>query len=120
MNLFDVAFLIIPVAAIAAREFFGLKVSLPTIFLAFLAVGWGLVNLSMGRYFAALDELVRSTPHPSEELLEKWRNDGARRVFALYSGWALAAVYFAICLPLVYVARGLRRRTGGSGRSETR
>ncbi len=110
MNIFDVAFLIIPVAALVAKESGKLKLSTWSIFIIYVAVGWLLAYLGMERYFASLDELIRSPPNPSEELLSKWQNDGASQVFALYLGWVYAAVYFLFCLSIVYVVRTLRKR----------
>jgi hypothetical protein len=103
MNPFDAAFLILPVAALVAREFGKLKLPLWLVFLIYVPAGWLLMTLGVEWYFAALDKAVRSTPHPSEELLHKWQSDGAARVFAVYFGWAFAAIYFALCLWIVKI-----------------
>ncbi len=109
MNIFDIAFLVIPVAALVAKESGKLKLSMWSIFIIYIAVGWLLVYLGVERYFASLDELIRSTPNPSEKLLNERQND-AKEVFALFFGWIYAAVYFLICLVGVYVARAFRKR----------
>ena len=112
MNPFDAAFLILPVAALVAREFGKLKLPLWLIFLIYVPAGWLLMTLGVEWYFAALDKAVRSTPHPSEELLNKWQSDGAARVFAVYFGWAFAAIYFVLCLLIIKtVSFFVRRRS---------
>lgn len=110
MNLYLVVFLILPVVALAVREYGKLKLSLWVIFFVYLGAGWLLVYLAAQSHLADLDELVRNTPDPSKELLDKWQNDGAKQVFALYFGWAYAAVYFLTCLSIVYVVRALRKK----------
>jgi hypothetical protein len=110
MNIFTFGFLLIPIAAIAANEVSSKKVSLWFIFIVYVLVGWLLWNLSVWWYFQQLDELVRSTPHPSAELLEKWQNDGAANVFALYFGWLFAAVYFLVCVVIVFAIREIGKQ----------
>ena len=109
MNLFFAAFLLLPILALLAKESGKLRLPLWSIFLLYVAVGWLLVNLAVERYYAYLNELVLSTPDPPEELLNRMQNDGAKRVFALYFGWAYAGGYFLICLWIVKAARALRR-----------
>ena len=103
MSFYLLAFLILPVAAIAARLFGKLKLPLWLIFLIYLPVGWLLLVLDVERYFDSLDVLVRSTPNPPAELLDKLQNDGAARVFAFYLGWAQAAIYFLLCLWIIKI-----------------
>lgn len=107
MNLFTLGFLAIPIAAIAVREFSRRKVSLWIIFFAYVLIGWLLWNLSVWWYFAGLDELVKSTPNPSAELLSDLQNDGAAYVFAWYFGWIFAAIYFLFCLAFVLIIRDI-------------
>jgi len=110
MNLFFASFLILPILALLAKESGKLKLPLWSIFLVCAVVGWLLVNLAVEQYFASLDEVISSSPNPPEELLERRQNDGAKRVFALYFGWAYAALYFLICLWIIKAARALVRR----------
>ena len=110
MSLYLVAFLILPLAALAARESGKLKLSLWVIFFIYLGVGWLLVYLAVQSYLAGLDELVRNTPHPSKEVMDQWQNDGAMQVFALYFGWAYATAYYLTCLLIVKLVRALRRK----------
>ena len=109
MNLLIASFLVLPVIALIAKELGKLKLSRWSIFLIYVAVGWMLIYFAVERYFASLDEIVRNTPNPSEELLDRWQNDGAKRVFALYFGWFYAAIYFLGCSLAIYIVRLLKR-----------
>ena len=110
MNIYDAIFLLFPIVAIIAKEMLKLKISLWIIFVVWVGFGWLLVNLATWRHYEMLDELMRNTPNPSEELVERWQNDDASQVFALYFGWAYAAIYFLLCLPLVYIVRYAKKR----------
>ncbi len=55
MNLYFVAFLIIPVAAIVAKAFFKLRLSLWFIFFVYIALGWGLAHLAVQSHFDNLE-----------------------------------------------------------------
>jgi hypothetical protein len=105
MNPYLVAFLTLPVAAIVAKIFFKWRLSLWIIFFGCVLAGWGLAHLAVQQHFDNLDALVRSTPQPSEALLDALQSDGAAYVFAAYFGWVYAAVYFAVCLWLAYIAK---------------
>ena len=107
MNLFTIGFLIIPIAAIAFREFSRRKISLWFIFFGYVFVGWLLWNLSVWWYFAELDELISHMPNPSSELLESRQDDGAALVFGWYFGWVFAAIYFLFCLVFDLVFRDI-------------
>ncbi len=105
MNPYHIAFLTLPIAAIVAKLFFKWRLSLWIIFFGCVLSGWGLAHLAVERHFDNLDALVRSTPQPSPTLLDALQRDGAAQVFALYFGWAYAAVYFLLCLGLAYVVK---------------
>ena len=107
MNIFTLAFLAIPIALIAYREFSRRKISLWLIFFAYVVIGWLLWDLSVWWYFAGLDDLIKSTPHPSPELLESRQSDGAALVFGWYFGWIFAAIYFLFCLVFVLIIRDI-------------
>jgi hypothetical protein len=110
MNLYFVAFLIIPILALAAKEFGTLKLSRWSIFFIYVAAGWLLVHFAVVSHFTSLDEIVRNAPNPSEELLSEWENDGAPQVFALLFGWAYAAIYFLVCFSVVELVRAIRKK----------
>lgn len=110
MSLYLTAFLILPLVSLVAKESGELKLPLWLIFFIYLGVGWLLVHLSVQSSLANIDGLVRNTPHPSSELLDEWQSDGARQVFALYFGWAYAAIYFLACLLVVKIICALRRK----------
>ena len=114
MNIFLAVFLMLPPAVIAAKEI--LKIKSPIWFIFFFCVvsGWLLANLAIWKHYELLDELVRNTPVPSEELLEQWQSDGAPKVFALYFGWTYAAFYFLLCLLLLNVIRSIKSAFAGS------
>ncbi len=96
MDLYFAAFLTIPLVLLAAKELGWLRSSIWLIFFVYIVVGWLLVYLSVESYQRSLDNLVRNTPNPSEELLKNLQNDGAARVFATYFGWAHSVIYFWI------------------------
>ncbi len=110
MNLYFAAFLTIPILALAAKEFGGLKLSRWSIFFIYIAAGWLLVYFAVEAHFAFLDEKVSSTPNPSEELLNEWENDGAPQVSALFFGWAYAAIYFLVCFSVVEAVRAVKKK----------
>ena len=110
MNAYVVAFLVIPLFALVAREFFNIKVSLWIVFVVYVLVGWALVNLAVWSHFAGLEALVRSYASPPEQLLDELQGDGAKYVFAYYFGWAYAAIYFLLSLWLFYIGRYLKKR----------
>ncbi len=98
MDPYLAAFLVIPIAALLAKESYQLRFSLWVVFIVYVPVGWLLVNLSVARHFELLAQAVRDTANPSQELLDNSQNDGAANVFAYYFGWAYAAIYFVVCL----------------------
>ena len=101
MNVYLLAFLTIPIIAIFGHQALKFKYSLWWIFAFFMPIGWALFVLSHISYQSSLDELVRSTANPSDELLNEWQNDGAANVFALYFGWLISIVYFFVCFVVV-------------------
>jgi hypothetical protein len=110
MDPFLTVFLIIPPAALVARELGRLKLPLGLVFLIYVPAGWLLLSLRVQWHFAVLDQLARNNPNPSAEVLTKLQHEGGTMVFALYLGWAMAAVYFGICLGLIKIASYLIRR----------
>jgi hypothetical protein len=72
-----------------------------------MVFGWILVNASVHFYFRYLDDLVRSTPQPSQDLVDRLTNDGAPQVFAWLFGWLYGFLYLS---PWV-AAYALLRRT---------
>ena len=108
MDIFVIGFLLIPVVAISAKELFGWKRSLWLIFFVCVLFGWMLWALSIWSSQQQMDELVTRTQDPPKELLDGWQNDGATNVFALYFGWAIAAVYFLACLVFVRIVSDIR------------
>ena len=74
------------------------------------AFGWLFINGAVHFHFAHLENQMNSyAGNPPEELVDRWANDGAPRVFALFFGWAYAWVY-AIPIALVYWILVLVRR----------
>jgi 4-amino-4-deoxy-L-arabinose transferase-like glycosyltransferase len=109
MNIFHTAFLVFPIFAICVKEFFQPKISSWFVFIICILIGWLLWNLAVWQHFETLDALVRNTPNPSEELLDRWQSDGAPKVFALYFGWVFAAIYFWVCFSVIYIIRAVKK-----------
>ena len=79
-------------------------------FLAVAALGWLLINGTVYFSFAHLGDLIHSYgDNPPNELVERWANDGAKRVFAWFLGWVYALVWFVPPL-LIYGLIQLFRR----------
>lgn len=74
-----------------------------------LAGGWALVNGSVYFHYEALGDSLARQASPSQELLDRWAADGAKRVFALFFGWLYALVY-SIPFLGVYALVARRRR----------
>jgi hypothetical protein len=67
-------------------------------------LGWLLTNGYVYFFFNHLgDQISGYHGDPPEELVERWANDGAKRVFALFFGWAYGLVWLAPHL-LIYAA----------------
>jgi hypothetical protein len=109
MSIYLLAFLLIPIAAISAREIFGWKRSIWLIFFTCVLVGWLFWFLSVWSIHQQLDEIVEGTPNPPKELLDRWQNDGAANVFAMGFGWVFAAIYFLACLVFVRTAGHIKK-----------
>jgi hypothetical protein len=101
MNLYFAAFLIIPIVILVAKESGRLSRSPWLIFFSNAVIGWLLIILAVDSSQRSLDDIVRHTTNPSDELLKQWQNDGATQVFALYFGWIYAIVYFLISYSVV-------------------
>ncbi|MFN0277297.1 MAG: hypothetical protein ACKVRN_01715 [Pyrinomonadaceae bacterium] len=108
MNVFFIAFLLIPLIALSAKKLFGWNRSIWLIFFAWIPLGWMLWLLFVWLSHQQLAELVESTPNPPDELLDRLLNDGAANVFALVFGWAIAAIYFLVCLVVVNILREIK------------
>lgn len=103
MNPFWIVFLVVPFIALAARDISKRKVSVWSIAIVYVIVGWGLANLAVDWRFSSLAAQAQSSPSP--ELLDQLQNDGAANVFAYYFGWLYAVIYFLLCLWIYYIAR---------------
>ena len=96
MNIFLLVFCVLPPALLGAKMYLKWRISSWWLFAGFVLVGWILVNLTIWWHFEELNRLAWYTPGASDELQEAAQTDGAARVFALYFGWAYAAVYFGV------------------------
>jgi len=59
--------------------------------IAFLS--WIFVNSTVYFYFEYLGDLINTYEQPPQNLIERWENDGGKRVFALAFGWAYGLIY---------------------------
>ena len=76
-----------------------------------LAGSWLLAYAYTFFYYAHLDTLVLGNPDVSQELLDRWANDGAKNVFSVFFGWAYGAIY-ALPFYAVYKAACWFRNRG--------
>jgi hypothetical protein len=111
MNPFWIVFLVTPFVALAARDFSKRRVSLWSIGIVYVVVGWGLANLAVHWHFSSLAAQAESSASPSPELLDRLQSDGAAYVFAYYLGWLYAVIYFFLSLWVYYIARYFITRT---------
>lgn len=78
------------------------------------SLGWVLSNLAVFFYYEHLDVLlaqyggINGAP---QELVDRWQNDGAKRVFALFLGWLYGLAYLCPWLA-IYSAYHVVRRAG--------
>ena len=75
---------------------------------------WVLAHLSVTFQFRHLDALVIDNPDVSQELLERWSNDGGKKVFAALFGWLYGIIYSIPYLMIYGVARWWRHRSESS------
>ncbi len=98
MNIFLIMFLALPPAMFIAKSYWRWRISTVLLFIGYLVLGWILINLAVWWHFEMLSEKLQDLTAPSEKLMETIQNDGAKRVFALYFGWAYALIYFVFWL----------------------
>jgi hypothetical protein len=73
-------------------------------------VSWVLVNSAVHFHYAHLTQVLQSYGEsPPADLLERWANDGAKKVFALLLGWLYGVVYLGPWLVVYYFLTSLRR-----------
>jgi hypothetical protein len=76
----------------------------------FAGVSWVLVNSAVYFHYAHLTEVLQShVESPPADLLQRWSNDGAKRVFALLFGWLYGLIYLGPWLVVYYVLTLLGR-----------
>ena len=73
-----------------------------------VVVGWAAYFLSVVTHFEQLQELVRTTENPSQDLLDEAYSDGGPLVFAALFGWLIALAYALPWLVIFLVATWLR------------
>jgi hypothetical protein len=78
------------------------------IYTIIIIVGWASALGTVVFYFQYLGDLLGQYQHPPQELLDRWANDGAKKVFALMFGWIYALLYSLPWLLLYFVAAKLR------------
>jgi hypothetical protein len=74
-------------------------------------MGWLFANGTVYFYYEYLSDLVRASgPSPSQELVERLNNDGAKRVFVALFGWLYSLVLLAFWWLIFGTIRSVRRR----------
>jgi glycerol-3-phosphate acyltransferase PlsY len=116
--LFGGIFSVLPAVLLASRFFWRRPrwwVILPVI----VVVGWAAYFLSVATHFEELQDLVRTTENPSQDLVDEAYSDGGPLVFAAFFGWLVALVYalpwFVIFLVATSLRNLIRRLHSGEG-----
>ena len=76
------------------------------------SLGWLWSNLAVFFYYQYLDALLAQAggiEHAPQELIDRWQNDGAKRVFALFFGWLYGLIYLASWLVLYGMLHAARK-----------
>jgi hypothetical protein len=118
-NPFLLLWLICPLLFILAKTLFRWRISWVQIFFAYAMIGWLLLNAAHWFTTYLLEEQLRATPNPSDELLENLQNDGGGNVILYLFGWIHSSVYFLLWSPLIGIIYFLKyllrtRETGES------
>ncbi len=101
-------FLAMPPAFFTLRFFKG-KPSWWIIIAIIVVIGWASVFGAVVFYYQYLGDCINAYDKPPQDLLERWSNDGAKKVFTLFFGWIYAIVY-SIPWLLIYVVAVIIRR----------
>jgi hypothetical protein len=75
-------------------------------------LGWVFANLLVYFYYRHLGDLLTAAGGAStapRELLDRWANDGAKRVFAYMFGWAYGLAYLLPSIVVYLLAVAVRR-----------
>ncbi len=109
--IFESLFLALPATLLLLRAFVPQYMPWWLVVLTMLLVGWLLIHLQVNYYYQHLGDLVRSygVENTPSDILTKFQNDGAKRVFAALFGWVFAGVYLVPWL-LAYALVDLARR----------
>ncbi len=84
-----------------------------------IAGSWLLVYLYTSFYYAHLGTLVLGIPDASQELVDRWTNDGGKKVFAVFFGWAYGTIYALPFYAVYKVVCWFRDRGRESGTDAT-
>ena len=104
-----VVFLTLPVALLAVRFLRPRWMPWWLVFPAVMVVGWIVVNAGVYFRYEHLGDVLRTTPNPSQELIDAATSDGAPRIFALLFGWAYGLVYLIPWLGVYGLSHLIRR-----------
>jgi hypothetical protein len=75
-------------------------------------LGWVFANLFVHFYYRHLDDLLAAAGGVNgapQELIDRWTNDGAKRVFAYMFGWAYGLAYLLPSFAVYLLAIAVRR-----------
>lgn len=102
-------FLALPPCVLAIRFFKPKRMPWWLVAIIIPLASWVLVLGTVATYYEHLGVLIDSEPNPSDELMEEWASDGAKKVFALFFGWAYGLFYAVPWLALFGIAHLIRR-----------
>lgn len=81
--------------------------------LVYVVTGWILISPGIEWNQQELRKEIEALETPNQELIDQLNNDGGKRAFGLYFGWAYALIYFlGWMIPLRTIPRIIRKRRG--------
>jgi hypothetical protein len=109
---FTVLFLATAPLLLAVRFFRPRRMPWWLIVILAAVLGWVFANLLVHFYYRHLDDLLTAAGGVNgapQELIDRWANDGAKRVFAYMFGWAYGLAYLLPSFAVYLLAIAVRR-----------
>jgi hypothetical protein len=108
------SFLVLPPLLLLVRFFAPRRMPWWLLVLLVAFFGWVFSNLAVYFHYEMLsDQLVAAggMNEAPEELIDRWQSDGAKRVFAYFSGWLYALIYLLPWLAAYRLAVAIRKKS---------